>query len=180
MDAENWGVAATPREDHRHISVLANVSRLVYAIEGWRERYVEEVGGILDETGAGAGKGHAPLPDPSPGNEPDCGFVEEAEEVGEVGREWGRGAGEMDRCGHCGAGDGGTEAAPLGIRLRVPYGYTRVGGVIDSTNIFIFVANKDVIGKCQSILTIQFLEQLVLYKEGELEWNTETARELFL
>lgn len=59
---------------------------------------------MLDETGASARRGHAPLPSPSSGNEPGCGFVEEAEEIGEVGGEWGRGAGEMDRCEHCGAG----------------------------------------------------------------------------
>lgn len=58
----------------------------------------------------------------------------------------------MERCGHCGAGGGGC---PTWYSFTVPYGYTRVREVNDSTNIFIFVANKNIIGKCQSILTIQ-------------------------
>lgn len=68
--------------------------------EGGREDF-EEVGGALNEGGAGAGRGRAPLAGPPGSVEPEGGFVEEAEEVGEVDGERGAGRGYMDGGGHC-------------------------------------------------------------------------------
>lgn len=57
---------------------------------------------MLNEGGAGAGRGCAPLAGPPGSVEPEGGFVEEAEEVGEVDGERGAGRGYVDGGGHCG------------------------------------------------------------------------------
>lgn len=77
--------------------------------EGGREDF-EEASGALDEAGAGAGRGCAPLAGPPGSVEPEGGFVKEAKEVGEVDGERGAGRGYVDGGGHC---DGGS---PLDTR----------------------------------------------------------------
>lgn len=62
----------------------------------------EVAGGALDEAGVGAGRGRAPLVGPPGSVEPEGGFIEEPEEVGEVSGGRGEGGGDVGGGGHCG------------------------------------------------------------------------------
>lgn len=76
---------------------------LAWCDRGGREDF-EKASGALDEAGASAGRGCAPLAGPPGSVEPEGGFVKEAKEVGEVDGERGAGRGYVDGGGHCGGG----------------------------------------------------------------------------